>query len=92
MAGYSDLFNLPGGYCPNRGWLPNCSDAGRQTGSYQGREGLQQKKRNVEIALFMFIVCGAEGETRTPTREPSLDPEPSASTTSATSALLKRLI
>ena len=32
--------------------------------------------------------CGAEGETRTPTGEPLLDPEPSASTNSATSALI----
>ena len=31
--------------------------------------------------------CGAEGETRTPTGKPLLDPEPSASTNSATSAL-----
>jgi hypothetical protein len=30
--------------------------------------------------------CGAEGETRTPTGKPPLDPEPSASTSSATSA------
>jgi hypothetical protein len=29
---------------------------------------------------------GAEGETRTPTGKPPLDPEPSASTSSATSA------
>jgi len=33
-----------------------------------------------------MFYCGAEGETRTPTRIHSLDPEPSASTNSATSA------
>ena len=45
------------------------------------------KKRNIETALFVFIICGAEGETRTPTSgNPTLDPEPSASTSSATSA------
>ena len=32
------------------------------------------------------MICGAEGETRTPTRIHGLDPEPSASTSSATSA------
>ena len=31
-------------------------------------------------------MSGAEGETRTPTGKPPLDPEPSASTSSATSA------
>ena len=44
----------------------------------------------------MVIFYGAEGETRTPTGEPLLDPEPSASTNSATSARFsqnsKRLI
>ena len=45
-----------------------------------------QKKRNIEIALFMFIIDGAEGETRTRTDIRPLDPEPSASTSSATSA------
>ena len=35
-----------------------------------------QKKRNIEIALFMFIVCGAEGESRTRTGMRPLDPEP----------------
>ncbi len=34
----------------------------------------------------MFIFDGAEGETRTRTGKPPLDPEPSASTSSATSA------
>ena len=34
---------------------------------------------------FGFLV-GAEGETRTPMKEPSLDPEPSVSTNSTTSA------
>ena len=35
---------------------------------------------------------GAEGETRTPTKIHSLDPEPSASTNSATSAFLRKKI
>jgi hypothetical protein len=35
----------------------------------------------------LCIWLGAEGETRTPTGQPQLDPEPSASTSSATSAL-----
>ena len=47
---------------------------------------MKHKKRNVEIALFVFIVCGAEGEIRTRTGIRPLDPEPSASTSSATSA------
>ncbi len=34
----------------------------------------------------LFMSSGAEGETRTPTEQPPLDPEPSASTSSATSA------
>ena len=34
----------------------------------------------------MLDTYGAEGETRTPTGKPRLDPEPSASTSSATSA------
>ena len=52
----------------------------------------KHKKHNIEIALFVFIICGAEGETRTRTGVRPLDPEPSASTSSATSARLKRLI
>ena len=38
---------------------------------------------------FEIISFGAEGETRTPTDIHPLDPEPSASTSSATSALRK---
>ena len=34
----------------------------------------------------MHVKCGAEGETRTPMSIQTLDPEPSASTSSATSA------
>ncbi len=34
----------------------------------------------------MLLSSGAEGETRTPTEEPRLDPEPSVSTNSTTSA------
>ena len=36
-----------------------------------------------------FSLCGAEGEARTPTGVLRLDPEPSASTSSATSAKRK---
>ncbi len=36
--------------------------------------------------------CGAEGETRTPTGVIRLDPEPSASTSSATSAHTKNIV
>jgi hypothetical protein len=39
-----------------------------------------------------LILCGAEGETRTRMSIQTLDPEPSASTSSATSARGKRLI
>ena len=50
------------------------------------------KKRSIETALFVFIICGAEGETRTRTGRPPLDPEPSASTNSATSACIPTLV
>ena len=57
-------------------------------------EGTKKKNPlNNQRVVFSF---GAEGETRTPTGEPQLDPEPSASTNSATSArsslISKRLI
>jgi hypothetical protein len=50
------------------------------------------------LAGFRYVVefqrhstiDGAEGETRTPTEKPPLDPEPSASTNSATSAFKMR--
>ena len=45
----------------------------------------KQKSRN-PLGLRLFYTNGAEGGTRTPTREPLLGPEPSASTSSATSA------
>ena len=35
---------------------------------------------------YFGLLVGAEGETRTPMKEPSLDPEPSVSTNSTTSA------
>jgi hypothetical protein len=38
------------------------------------------------VNSIIRILDGAEGESRTPTRIPPLDPEPSASTNSATSA------
>ena len=37
---------------------------------------------------YPLFFHGAEGETRTPTGEPPLDPEPSVSANSTTSALL----
>lgn len=33
-------------------------------GSRVHLQEIPHKKRNVEIALFVFIVCGAEGESR----------------------------
>ncbi len=51
---------------------------------------LPNKKKTLFARALIFITyCfyyGAEGETRTPTGKPRLDPEPSASTSSATSA------
>ena len=47
---------------------------------------LLEKKAPSSPAGALFFFVGAEGETRTPTCERTLDPEPSASTTSATSA------
>ena len=45
------------------------------------------KKTDRQIALpARLLSYGAEGETRTPMKEPSLDPEPSVSTNSTTSA------
>jgi hypothetical protein len=38
-------------FCPKSRWIP-------------AKGGSKHKKRNIEIALFVFIVCGAEGETR----------------------------
>ena len=53
-------------------------------GTRRARPG-KDKSRNPEgLRLSLFI--GAEGETRTPTAIQRLDPEPSASTSSATSA------
>lgn len=49
-----------------------------------------QKKRSPQSSTLygLFISFGAEGETRTPMPLPALDPEPSVSTNSTTSALL----
>ena len=56
----------------------------------------EAKKKNPLNNQRVVSYFGAEGETRTPTGEPQLDPEPSASTNSATSArsslISKRLI
>lgn len=48
------------------------------------------KKRSPQSSTLygLFISFGAEGETRTPMPLPALDPEPSVSTNSTTSALL----
>ncbi len=45
-----------------------------------------RKRRKVPANAGTFTVDGAEGESRTPTGEPPLDPEPSVSTNSTTSA------
>ncbi len=48
---------------------------------------VHKKERDKQILFTTYpLEDGAEGETRTPTGEPPLDPEPSASTNSATSA------
>lgn len=48
---------------------------------------LQTKKESRHSMLLQRLKKnGAEGETRTPMKEPSLDPEPSVSTNSTTSA------
>ena len=47
----------------------------------------EKNKTDRQIALpARLLSYGAEGETRTPMKEPSLDPEPSVSTNSTTSA------
>ena len=53
-------------------------------------QSLQHKKRSPQSSTLYgpFISFGAEGETRTPMPLPALDPEPSVSTNSTTSALL----
>ena len=52
-----------------------------------------QKKKSAKLnALRTFFLVGAEGETRTPMPLPALDPEPSVSTNSTTSALLRMLV
>ena len=50
------------------------------------KEKFGHKKRPSKRAIF--FVFGAEGETRTPMQLPALDPEPSVSTNSTTSARL----
>ena len=50
-------------------------------------EGVKENPRGSnEKSCSKVLIDGAEGETRTPTEIPPLDPEPSASTSSATSA------
>ena len=52
---------------------------------------IQQKKGFLIVANHLetlSVIVGAEGEIRTPTPVRALDPEPSASTSSATSAHL----
>ena len=45
-----------------------------------------EMKKPATIGLQALILTGAEEKTRTSTGKPPLDPEPSASTNSATSA------
>ena len=45
-----------------------------------------EMKKPATIGLQALILTGAEEKTRTSTGKPPLDPEPSASTSSATSA------
>jgi hypothetical protein len=47
---------------------------------------LQKQKNRNPLRLRFNLVYGAEGETRTPTEIHPPDPEPGASTNSATSA------
>ena len=56
------------------------------------RKNFETKKGLAIFSQVPDFICGAEGETRTPTAIQPLDPEPSASTSSATSARGKRLI
>ena len=56
------------------------------TGRLPVMEGCVEKKRAALFRLRLLLSDGAEGETRTPMKEPSLDPEPSVSTNSTTSA------
>ncbi len=52
--------------------------------------GRDKMKKPATVWLQALIFAGAEEKTRTSTGEPPLDPEPSASTNSATSALVWR--
>jgi hypothetical protein len=54
-------------------------------GLYFG-EIARKKKRVFSLSLKTLAIIGAEDWNRTSTREPSLEPESSASTNSATSA------
>ena len=51
----------------------------------------QIRKAATDKSCSLLQANGAEGETRTPTEKPPLDPEPSASTNSATSARIKAI-
>ncbi len=57
----------------------------------RGTEYQPRKKAFDQDMIEGLEKSGAEGETRTPTGEPPLDPEPSASTNSATSATVWRI-
>ena len=67
-----------------RGWSWGCS-GGSWGKSCWGDVGAGKKKR-LRRWTGAFEFDGAEGESRTPTRLPSLGPEPSVSTNSTTSA------
>jgi hypothetical protein len=60
-------------------------ETGSQVVSTRRPERFKERGRN-PLELRLFLNLGAEEGTRTPTWEPTLDPEPSASTNSATSA------
>jgi hypothetical protein len=67
-------------------------DSGQKGYFKDNKRGPQTQKPSLFIKLgFLWsatiFINGAEGETRTPTGNPRLDPEPSASTSSATSAI-----
>lgn len=50
-------------------------------------ENMEKKEKGLQLVSYNpLLSCGAEGETRTPTPLRELDPEPSVSTNSTTSA------
>ena len=69
--------------------LPACpgrADSPPPAFSLFQRQNALNKKNVRNLHCERFLSCGAEGETRTPTPLRELDPEPSVSTNSTTSA------